>query len=142
MTATATETPNATPPAPAPDAAGTKLFNDENTVTLTGQLGKDPLLEYLPSGKAVAKFSLASHQSWMKDNEVQKKTNWVDVVMRGDTAVEAASKLRKGDRIRIHGALNYQTWENEDGMKRSKHEIAGFSYDFLRQGKSHQTPQS
>ena len=132
MSTTATDTPTAAAPAAqAAHASGKKLFNDENSVTLTGHLGKDPVLEYFAPNKAVVKFSLGSHQSWMKGDEEQKKTNWIDIVMRGDAAQKAATELRKGDRIRIQGALNYQAWET-DGLKRSKHELAGFTYELLR----------
>jgi len=116
-----------------------KPYNDINKIEIGGQLGKDAVLEYLSgTKKAIVRVSLASHRNWLDDKQqLVKKTNWVDVVFRGETAEKAAQELRKGDQIKVNGALDYQEWEGKENKKGRKHEIAGFEYTMVRAGRNH-----
>ena len=99
MTTAAPATSNeSTPPQQTPP----KPYNDINKIEIGGQLGQDAVLEYLSgTKKAIVRVSLASHRSWLDDKQqIVKKTNWVDVVFRGETAEKAAQELRKGDQIK------------------------------------------
>ena len=110
-----------------------------NTVNLIGRIGKDIELKYLPSGNAVASFAIAIDQSY-KDKNGQKvdKTSWIDIVaFRGAETINQF--FAKGDRIGIQGELDQQTWQDQQGNKRSKIVDKCDKFDFIEK-KEKQTP--
>lgn len=92
-----------------------------NTVTVTGNMTRDPELQYTQAGLAVTKFGVA----WNTKNREGKETvGFFDVVCWRDLAENVAESLEKGVRVVIHGRLDHQTWEDRNGGgKRSKVEI-------------------
>ena len=94
-----------------------------NTIDVVGNLTRDPELKFTPSGKAMARFSVADNHGYKSGDEWQKKTSFIDCVAWGDIAEHITNSLSKGDRVIVLGRLDQQTWENEDGDKRSKLEI-------------------
>ena len=108
-----------------------------NKVILIGNLGKDPELKYLASGKAVAEFSIATSENWKdKDGNRQEKTEWHNIVLWGRTAEVAKEYLSKGSSVYIEGRLQTRSWDDNDGNKRYKTEIVGDRMQFIgsRQG--------
>lgn len=91
----------------------------ENTVTITGNITREPELRFIPSGTAVADFSMAWNK-YVKDGE--DESHYFDVTVWSDLAENAAETLSKGMRVTVVGSLDYQTWETEEG-KRSKVKI-------------------
>ena len=94
MTTAAPATSNeSTPPQQTPP----KPYNDINKIEIGGQLGKDAVLEYLSgTKKAIVRVSLASHRSWLDDKQqLVKKTNWVDVVFRGEDRRKGRARTQK-----------------------------------------------
>lgn len=89
-----------------------------NNVNLIGRLGQEPELKYFDSGNVKASFSLAIDEG--KDKEGQKQTTWLDVEAWGKTAEIVGNYVRKGDQVGVSGRLQRQTWEAQDGGKRSK----------------------
>ena len=96
-----------------------------NKALLVGRLGRSPEVKYTPSGKAVAKFSMATDERF-KDSQgnVQKRTEWHNIVAWGKLAEVCGRYLEKGSYIYIEGSIQTQSWEDrQTGQKRSKTEI-------------------
>ena len=95
-----------------------------NSVQLIGNLGKKPEIITLESGKKLAKFSLATNETY-KDAKGEKQTNttWHNVIAWGKTAEIVEMFLDKGKEIAIQGKLTYNNYEDKDGNKRYRTEI-------------------
>jgi len=96
-----------------------------NTVLLIGHLGQDPELSQLPSGDAVANFSLATTEKWKaKDGTPKELTEWSRIVVYGASAEKYVSAyLKKGDLCMVRGKLRTRSWETTSGEKRYSTEI-------------------
>lgn len=95
-----------------------------NRVTLIGRLGKDPEIRRLESGAAVAKFSVATNESY-KDSSGnwQDKTEWHDIIAWRQLAERAESSLKKGALLFIEGKLTHRKWQDKDGNNRYTTEV-------------------
>jgi single-strand DNA-binding protein len=90
-----------------------------NKVQLIGNLGQDPEIINLESGKKLAKFSLATNESYKDANGTkQTKTDWHNIVAWGKTADIVEKYVMKGKEVAVEGKLTTRTWEDKDGMKR------------------------
>ncbi len=92
----------------------------DNTVTVTGNITRDPELRYTNNSFAVANFGLAWNQ---KDKNGEESTSFFDVTCWRDLAEHVAESLTKGDRVVVHGRLDQNSWVNNEGDKRSKVQI-------------------
>ncbi len=101
------------------------MRNNTNSVTVAGNLTKDPELRFLPSGQATASFSLAVNRSWQNQasREWEEETSYFDVVCWGDLAQNVAESASRGSRCVVSGRLGQRSWDNVEGEKRSKVEI-------------------
>lgn len=103
-----------------------------NKVIIVGNLTSDVELKYLPSGSATTTIRLASNRKYKKqDGEMTEETCFVDVKLFGRTAEIANQYLKKGSQVLIDGRLNYETWNDASGQKRSKHTITAESMQML-----------
>ena len=95
-----------------------------NKVTLIGHLGKDPEIRRLENGATVAKFSLATNESY-KDREGnwQDQTEWHDVVAWRYLAEKAERDFKKGKLVFVEGKLSTRKWEDKDGNPRRTTEV-------------------
>jgi len=95
-----------------------------NKVQLIGNLGIDPEVKQLESGKTVAKISLATSETY-KNAEGEKKTDtqWHNLVLWGKTAEIAGNFLKKGQRIAIEGKLVNRSYKDKKGVKRYVSEV-------------------
>jgi single-strand DNA-binding protein len=92
-----------------------------NRVILVGNLTRDPELRYLTSGMGVTDIGLAVNDRRKNANgEWVEETTFVDVTLWGRTAEVASEYLSKGSPVLIEGRLKLDTWETQDGQKRSK----------------------
>ncbi|MCE5268495.1 MAG: single-stranded DNA-binding protein [Planctomycetaceae bacterium] len=92
-----------------------------NRVILIGNLTRDPELRYLQSGTAVSDIGLAVSEKRKNANgEWIEDTVFVDVTLWGRTAEVAGEYLSKGSPVFIEGRLKLDSWEGQDGQKRSK----------------------
>lgn len=90
-----------------------------NKVMLIGNLGKDPELKVTPSGQPVAKFSLATTETWKNpQGEKQSKTEWHNIVVWGKQAEIAEKYLRKGKQILVEGRIQYREYTDQAGVKK------------------------
>jgi len=103
-----------------------------NRVMLIGNLTRDPELRYAPNGTAVTRFGLAVNtQRPGQGEERREEVCFVDIVSFGRQAEVASEYLSKGRPVLVEGRLSWQSWEGQDGQKRSKHEVIAERIQFL-----------
>jgi single-strand DNA-binding protein len=95
----------------------------ENSVTLVGNLTRDPELRYTQSGRGVASFGLAVNRRYQQNGEWQEQTSFFNVVAWGDLGENAAASLNKGHRIVVTGRLEQRSYETREGEKRNVVEV-------------------
>ena len=95
-----------------------------NEVTLIGNVGKDVEVKIFDNGGKIAKFSLATTESYKrKDGEKVENTAWHNVVIRSEPLVNIAQKyVGKGSSVCVKGKVYYRDYEKE-GEKRKVTEI-------------------
>lgn len=97
-----------------------------NRVVLIGNLGKEPDIQYLEGNIAVAKFPLATTETFKdKSGQLVSQTEWHTVVLWRGLAELAQKYLHKGSLVFIEGRLRTRTWEDRDKNKRFSTEIVG-----------------
>lgn len=96
-----------------------------NKVILVGNLGKDPDTRFLPDGKAVCNFSIATTEAWKVKDTGEKKeaTEWHRVSTFGRLAEICGEYLKKGSQVYIEGKLRTRKWQDKDGQDRYTTEI-------------------
>lgn len=95
-----------------------------NKCIFIGNLGRDPEIRYMPSGDAMANFSIACSDSFKsKTGEKQERTEWVRIVMFGKQAEIAGEYLKKGSPVYIEGRLQTRKWQNKEGVDQYTTEI-------------------
>jgi single-strand DNA-binding protein len=106
-----------------------------NKVILVGNLGKDPEVRFTPSGRAVAKFPLATTDSWTdQESGRQERTEWHNVVVWGKQAESCGQYLAKGRQVYIEGSIRSRSYDDKDGNKRYITEIVAQRVQFLGGG--------
>lgn len=97
----------------------------DNTVTLIGNVTRDPELRYTPSGQAVATFGLAVNRRWQnrQTNDWEEQTSFFDVKCWAQMAENVGESVQKGSRVVVNGRLEQRSWETDNGDKRSKVEV-------------------
>jgi single-strand DNA-binding protein len=104
-------------------------------VLLIGNLTRDVDLRYTPSGTAVANFGLAiNHTYTNSDGEKVEDPCFVEVVAWNRLAEVCGDYLAKGRPVFIEGRLQMDSWEQEDGQKRSKLKVVAQNIQFLGGG--------
>ncbi len=95
-----------------------------NKVLLIGNLGRDPELKTTPSGQNVARFSVATTETWKNQSgEKQSKTEWHNIVVWGKQAEIAEKYLRKGKQVMIEGRIQYREYTDQAGVKKTACDI-------------------
>lgn len=96
-----------------------------NKVILLGNVGKDPEVVHTTSGKAVAKFSLATNERFKStDGEWQDRTEWHNIVAWEKLATVVDDYVKKGSKLYIEGRIQTRSWDDkETGAKRYMTEI-------------------
>jgi single-strand DNA-binding protein len=95
-----------------------------NSITIVGNITRDPELRYTPSGQANVRLGVAVNRKWQDRNsgEWQEATSFFDVIAWRELAENVNESLKKGARVIVTGRLEQRTWEQE-GNKRSVVEI-------------------
>ncbi len=90
-----------------------------NTVQLIGHVGNEPEIVNLESGKKLAKFSIATNESYKNaKGEKITDTQWHNIVAWGKTAELVENYVPKGKEVGIEGKLTTRTYEDKEGNKR------------------------
>ena len=96
----------------------------KNKVQLIGNLGNDPEIVNLESGKTLAKFNMATNESYTNNKgEKITDTQWHNIVAWGKTAQIIEKYVTKGKEVAIEGKLITRSWEDKDGIKRYMTEV-------------------
>ena len=95
-----------------------------NKVLVIGNVGRDPEMRYIPSGKPVTSFSIATSRSWTNaEGNRREETEWFNVVAWGNLAEICKQHLHKGKQVYIEGRLQTRSWQDQDGRKRFRTEL-------------------
>ena len=106
-----------------------------NKVFLIGNLTRDPELRYIPSGSAVATFTVAVNRVFKSQTgEKKEQTSFIRVVVWARRAEVCGEYLSKGSPVFVEGRLQSREWEGQDGQKRSAVEVVADNIQFLRMG--------
>jgi single-strand DNA-binding protein len=96
----------------------------KNHVQLIGNVGQEPTITNLESGKKVARFSIATNENYKNDKgEKVQNTDWHTVVAWGKIAEIVESYVGKGKEIGITGKLRTRTYTTDDGNQRYVTEV-------------------
>src|SRR5271154_3526038 len=97
----------------------------DNTITVVGNITRDPELKFLNSGQAAVRLSIAVNRRWQnrQTQEWEERVSYFEVTGYGSMAENAANSLAKGNRVIVSGRLEQRSWETENGDKRSIVEI-------------------
>lgn len=103
-----------------------------NRVLLMGNLTRNPEIRYTPSGTAVVDLGLAVNEVYKNQaGESVERTCFVDVVVWGRAAENAAEYLHKGSPVFVEGRLQLDQWEGPQGEKRSRLRVRADRVQFL-----------
>ena len=93
---------------------------------LVGNLGRDPEVRHLESGRAVANFSLATSETYKnREGEKVTHTEWHNIVMWTPLAEICERFLKKGSQVYIEGKLTTRSYDDKEGNKRYVTEVVG-----------------
>jgi single-strand DNA-binding protein len=97
----------------------------DNTVTIVGNVTRDPEVRYTSGGQANATFGVAVNRRWMnrQTNDWEERTSFFNVVCWREMAENVAESIGKGSRVVVTGRLEQRSWETDNGDKRSVVEI-------------------
>jgi single-strand DNA-binding protein len=97
----------------------------DNSVTLVGNVTRDPELRYTAGGAAKAVFGLAVNRRWQNrtTQEWEEQVSFFNVVAWREMAENVAESIAKGARVVVTGRLEQRSWETENGEKRSVIEV-------------------
>lgn len=103
-----------------------------NKIIVIGNLGRDPEMRFTPNGNPVTSFSVATSRRYTTSaGEPREETEWFTVVTWNKLAEQCNQFLTKGRLVYVEGRLRTNTWEGQDGQKRSRNEIVANSVRFL-----------
>ncbi len=103
-----------------------------NKVFLMGNLTRDPELRYIPSGTAVANFTVAVSRAFKgASGEKKEEVSFIRVIVWGKMAEVCGEYLTKGRPVLVEGRLRSRSWEGQDGQKRNTLEVVASSVQFL-----------
>ncbi len=114
-----------------------------NHVFLIGNLGKDPEIQYIEGNIPVAKFPLATTETFKdKKGNTIPQTEWHNIVLWRGLAELAAKYLHKGSLVHIEGSLRTRSWEDKDKNRRFITEIIASNMVMLDKRSSEHKPYS
>ena len=96
-----------------------------NKVILLGNVGKDPEVKFLPSGSAVANFTLATSERFKdKGGEWQDRTEWHNLTAYQRLAEIIRDYVKKGSKVYVEGRIQTRSWDDQaSGQKKYRTEI-------------------
>ena len=104
----------------------TPTWRDINRVELRGRLGRDPEMRSFSNGGQVASLSIATSEKWKDKNsgEMKEITEWHRVSVKfNDVAINTASNMVKGQRVRCVGKIVSRKFNDQSGNERTMYEI-------------------
>lgn len=95
----------------------------DNTVTLVGNVTRDPELRFTSAGTAVASFGVAWNQRAAQGSQMEDKAHYFDITCWRELAENVAETVTRGMRVVVYGRLDWRSWEGQNGEKRSAVQI-------------------
>ena len=97
----------------------------DNTVTLVGNVTRDPELRYTQSGQARAVLGLAVSRRWQnrQSNDWEEQTSFFNIVCWREQAENVSETLSKGMRVMVTGRLEQRSWDTQEGESRAVVEV-------------------
>lgn len=112
-----------------------------NKVILTGNIGNDPEIINLDSGKKLAKFSIATNEQYTNSQgEKIQDTEWHNVVVFGKVAEVVEKYFNKGLKVLVEGKIKTRSYETKEGEKRYSTEIIMNNFEFLQSSSDNDSP--
>jgi len=103
-----------------------------NKIMLIGNLGKDPEMNYTPSGVALTKFTLAVNRfTKTSTGEKEKETDWFNIVVWRQLAEVCNTYLHKGSKVYIEGRLSQRKYTDKNGNERWMTEVIATDMEML-----------
>lgn len=104
-----------------------------NRIVMMGNLTRDPELKQLGSGQGVCRFSLATNRQFKnkQTGTMVQEVCFIDVDVWGPQAESCNQYLQKGRSVLIEGRLKLDSWQDQDGNRRSKHSIVADRVTFV-----------
>lgn len=103
-----------------------------NKAIIIGNLGRDPELRFTASGRAVARFTVATSERWTdQQGQRQERTEWHNIVVWGKQAEACGQYLAKGRQVYVEGRITNRSYDDKDGNKRYISEIIAREVRFL-----------
>ncbi len=101
------------------------MATDSNSITVSGNITREPEMRYTPSGVSKVNFGVAVNRSWrnQQTQEWEEQTSFFNVVAWRQLAENISASLTKGARVVVSGRLEQRSWETDQGEKRSIVEI-------------------
>ncbi|MFC1854391.1 single-stranded DNA-binding protein [Candidatus Dependentiae bacterium] len=105
-----------------------------NRIIIMGNLTRDPESKQLPSGQSLCKIGLAVSRKFKskQTDDWMEEVCFVDVDVWGIQAENCSKYLEKGNPVLVEGRLKLDTWQDQEGQKRSKHSIVADRVTFVR----------
>ena len=103
-----------------------------NKVILLGNLGRDPEIRSMQSGKKMASFSIATSKKWKDRNTQEQKeaTSWHNIVVFNEGLVDVIERyVKKGSKIYVEGELSTRKYQDKDGNDRYTTEVVLQGYN-------------
>ncbi len=100
------------------------MYALKNKVQLIGNLGNAPEIKNVSGGKKIAKFSIATSESYKNEKgEKITETQWHTVIGWGKVADIAEKFLQKGSEVAVEGKLVHNNYTDKEGIKRYTTEV-------------------
>ena len=106
-----------------------------NKAILIGNLGKDPDVRFTSTGRAVARFPIATSEVWTDaDGNRQERTEWHNIIVWGKQGETCGQYLAKGRQVFVEGSIRSRSYDDKSGNKRYVTEIVAQRVRFLGGG--------
>ena len=106
-----------------------------NKAILIGNLGKDPEVRFTSTGRAVARFPIATSEQWTDmDGNRQERTEWHNIIVWGKQGETCGQYLAKGRQVFVEGSIRTRSYDDKSGNKRYVTEIVAQRVRFLGGG--------
>ena len=105
-------------------------MNPLNTISIEGNLVRDPVSKETPKGTSVCTFSVASNRYFIHEEENKQEVSFFDVEAWSGTADRCARTLKKGRGVRVRGRLKQDRWEDTEGKPHSRVKIVADKVEF------------
>jgi single-strand DNA-binding protein len=95
----------------------------DNTITLVGNLTRDPELRYTTGGRGVASAGLAVSRRFQRNGEWEEETSFFNIVAWGDLGENLAASCGKGTRVIVTGDMRQRSYDDREGNTKSVVEL-------------------